>query len=498
MSEDLEIVNLEQENLILKRGGREQDSTRPVARLLGRVVFSSLLVIIAITAIPYGTVEPWWIAIFECAVFVVAILAVIEVSIGKRWSGDNLKLFAPLLLLTLFVAFQSLPLFSRIGPLGLGSSLSADPYGTRLIAIRLFALVVAALLFLRYTSNKTRLRKLIYIIIAVGIASAFFGIMRKNLQQGPGFFLPGLTIVDRSFGQFVNRNHFAFLMEMCLGLSLGLTVAETGRHRRAMVLLAVSAFLWVALIYSNSRGGILASLCQLLLLGVMLDPLNRLKKPKVATRWRLFQALASGLAMRVFLGLCLIGLFAFGVFWIGGEPVVFNFQQAATDFSQQEMQNNVNTNRKEIWSATWQLIKAHPVAGVGFGGYWVGITRYHNASGAMTPQQAHNDYLELMASGGIIGCALVVWFAVMFLKRARQTLRSPDPYYRAACLGALIGLFGVAVHSFVDFGIHITINALVLFGLIIIAAQGEGVAELYSGPPQRLGIAPAGTLTLDD
>ncbi len=497
MNEVLEILNLEQENVIMKRGGREQDSTRPVARFLGRVVFSSVLVIIAITAIPYGTVQPWWIAIFECAVFVVAILAVIEASIGKGWSGDNLKLFAPLLLLTLFVVFQSLPLFSGIGPLGLGSSLSADPYGTRLAAIRLFALVVAALLLLRYTSNKARLRKLIYIIIAVGIASAFFGIMRKNLQEGPGFFLPGLTIVDRSFGQFVNRNHFAFLMEMCLGLSLGLIIAEQGRHRRVVVL-AASAILWVALIYSNSRGGILASLCQLLLLGVMLDPLSRLKKAKVDTRWRLFQVLAGGLATRAFLGLCLIALFAFGVFWIGGEPVVFNFQQAATDFSQQEMQNNVNTSRKEIWSATWQLIKAHPIAGVGFGGYWVAITRYHNASGAMTPQQAHNDYLELMASGGIIACGLVVWFAVVFLKRARQTLYSSDPYYRSACLGALIGLFGVAVHSFVDFGIHITINALVLFALIIIAVKGERVAETYLRAAPAAGIAPVGTLTIDD
>jgi O-antigen ligase len=202
--------------------------------------------------------------------------------------------------------------------------------------------------------------------------------------------------------------------------------------------------------------------------------------------------------MRAFLCLSLIALFAFGVLWIGGEPVIFNFQQAATDFSQQEMQNNVNTSRKEIWSATWQLIKAHPIAGVGFGGYWVGITRYHNASGAMTPQQAHNDYLELMASGGIIACALVVWFAVMFLKRARQNLHSSDSYYRAACLGALIGLFGVAVHSFVDFGIHITINALILFALIIIAVQDKRVAELHSRADPAAEIAPVEPLTLDD
>jgi len=198
------------------------------------------------------------------------------------------------------------------------------------------------------------------------------------------------------------------------------------------------------------------------------------------------------MAVRAFLGVCLIALFAFGVGWVGGEPVVFNFQQAATDFSQQEMQNNVNTSRKEIWSATWQMIKAHPVAGVGFGGYRVAITRYHHASGAMTPQQAHNDYMELLASGGVIGCALVAWFAVVFLKRARQRLHSPDPYYRTACLGKLTGVFGVAVHSFVDFGIHITINTLVLFALIIIAVQGELVPEPNPRTGPSAGIAPLG------
>jgi O-antigen ligase len=113
---------------------------------------------------------------------------------------------------------------------------------------------------------------------------------------------------------------------------------------------------------------------------------------------------------------------------LGDEPVVFNLQQAATDFSQQEMEYNINTSRKEIWVATWKMIKVHPFIRVGFGGYWVAITRYHNASGRMTPQQAHNDYLELLASGGIIAAALMCWFAVLFLKRVRRRYTPPIPF----------------------------------------------------------------------
>ena len=135
-------------------------------------------------------------------------------------------------------------------------------------------------------------------------------------------------------------------------------MAEWRRHARVLILLVLSALLWVALIYSNSRGGIIASLCQLLFLGVLLDPVRHLTRARADTRWARFQNLAGGLAVRVFLIVCLVGLFAYGVGWVGGESVVSNFQQAGTDFTQQEMLNNVNTSRKEIWSATWQLIKA--------------------------------------------------------------------------------------------------------------------------------------------
>ncbi len=452
---------------------------RPVARFLDQVIYVALLVAICLTAVPYGTVQAWWISIFECAIFLIAALSVVEALVAGRWSLQ-LSLWSPLLVLCLFGAIQSLRLFSGPAPIYPLSSLSADPPGTQAVVLELFALILAALLLLRYTSSRARLVKLIYVIIGVGVASALFGMVRKNLQSSQGFLLPALPIGGRSFAQFINRNHFAFLIEMSLGLTLGLLIAKGSVWRR-LVFLPVGALLWVALIYSNSRGGILASLSELLFLGVLLDPVRHLTRENGITNWRRFQNLAGGLVVRLFLLAGLVGLFAYGVGWVGGEPVVNNFQNAATDFSQQEMQNNANTSRKEIWSATWQMIREHPLAGVGLGGYWIGITKYHRASGEFTPQQAHNDYLELLASGGLIGGALVVWFVVGFILRARNRLRSPDPYSRATCLGALTGIFGVGIHSFVDFGLHITINVLVLFGLIVIAVYKDQLRGSMAG-----------------
>jgi O-antigen ligase len=452
---------------------------RPIARFLDQVIYVALLVLIGLTAVPYGTVQPWWISTFECAIFLLATLGVVEAFVTRRWSL-HLSLWSPLLVLCLFGAFQSFRLFSGPAPINPLSSLSADPQGTQAVVLELFTLILTALLLLRYTSSRSRLVKLIYVIIGVGVVSALFGIVRKDLQSSPGFLLPALPMGSRSFAQFINRNHFAFLVEMSLGLTLGLLIAK-GSGRRRLVFFPVGALLWVALIYSNSRGGILASLSELLFLGVLLDPVRHLTKREGNSGWSRVQSMVGGLAVRVFLLAGLVVVFAYGVGWVGGEPVVSNFQNAATDFSEQEMHDNINTSRKEIWSATWQMFKAHPLAGVGLGGYWIGITKYHRASGEITPQQAHNDYLELLASGGLIACALVAWFIVGFIRRVRSRLSSPDSYSRATCVGALAGIFGVAIHSFVDFGLHITINALVLFVLIVIAVYKDKLPVSIAG-----------------
>jgi O-antigen ligase len=96
------------------------------------------------------------------------------------------------------------------------------------------------------------------------------------------------------------------------------------------------------------------------------------------------------------------------------------------------------------------------------------VPQFHQGSGKLVPQQAHNDYLEVLASGGLIGIGLLGWFVVVLVRQARQALTVTDGFQRAVAGGAIIGIVGVAVHSIVDFGLHITINALVFVALVAI------------------------------
>jgi O-antigen ligase len=117
------------------------------------------------------------------------------------------------------------------------------------------------------------------------------------------------------------------------------------------------------------------------------------------------------------------------------------------------------------------MFKANPISGVGLGGYWAAITAYHDASGSLTPQEAHNDYLELLASGGIVGAALGCWFLIVLGRRIKRNLRSQNLFRRGVRYGAVLGIIGVLVHSLFDFGLHMLVNALVFAALIVIATQ---------------------------
>jgi O-antigen ligase len=94
----------------------------------------------------------------------------------------------------------------------------------------------------------------------------------------------------------------------------------------------------------------------------------------------------------------------------------------------------------------------------------------------MTPQEAHNDYLELLSSGGLVGLAIGVWFAVMLIRAVRANLAIDTGYIRALRFGAILGITGVAAHSLVDFGLHIMVNAIVFVSLIMIATARPGNA----------------------
>ncbi|MDQ2856374.1 MAG: O-antigen ligase family protein [Acidobacteriota bacterium] len=441
-----------------------------IAHLLSHAIYAASLALMILATIAYGGSDPWWKAVFTTAIFAVSIFAVLEIALSNNPRLPWVRVLWPVFLLVAFSLIQTVTL-SHAAPGASGiqypfwNSISADPYETRIFALQLLALALLAGLFYRYASTEPRLRRLIHVVIGLAVASAVFGLLRQTTQHQTGFGLP-LLIPEQGYGQFINKNHFAYLMEMGMGLSLGLLAAGGVRRDRALIYLAVLLPMWTALVLSNSRGALLAMLAQLVITVLLFPEAVHDNGQSSGKAW----AIIKSPAVRVGLVLSLGVLCIFGVLWVGGDRLATNIEGARIEFAAPE-ESRLGVTRLEIWEATLQLVKNNPIAGVGMGGYWAAIPRYHDASGSMTPQQAHNDYLELVASGGIIGVAIFVWFVVVVFRHARANLQSVDSFRRAATFAALIAITGVAVHSLVDFGLHRMANAMIFVALIVIATS---------------------------
>jgi O-antigen ligase len=451
-----------------------------VSAFLGRAIFAALLALIVLVAIPYGTVEPWSEALFESLVFLVAVLWIVDGFLLGSWEIGNLRLCYPLAALLGFAVLQSMALWqSDAGGLRVWYAISADPFESARFALKLGALMLSAGLLVRYAASKPRLNTLVHVVVGVGVASAIFGIVRQSTQHAPGFFLPFLK-PGAGYGQFINKNHFAFLMEMAIGLVVGLMLMGGKKRERLPFYLATLLTLWTALVLSNSRGGIFA-MCVQAICTLLLFPLMGGRNSAEWADLTRFGRFIRSFAARAVMVAMLLAIVAGGAIWIGGDPLAASLENASVEMEQRDTsQFREGARRRDIWRATWEMFKAHPLAGAGFGGYWAEIPKFHDASGLMTPQQAHNDYLEVLASGGLIGVGLFVWFAVALVKQARQALSTRGRFDSAIAFGAVIGVIGVAVHSIFDFGLHITANALIFF--VLLAVLSMGVFDEKAGP----------------
>lgn len=428
------------------------------------LAFYGLLATIFLFAIPYGTVAVWHKSLLVLSIGIFAGFRII----GGVLRG-SFRIAEPSMLLPLG-GVLCLAIIQTFSFPGFASAISVDPYETKVFIVTFGGLLVAGEILFFYTNSFHRLKCLIGLVIAVGVGSATFGILRVNYLDGQPGILENFLPPDQSYAQFINRNHFALLMEMAFGLLLGILIKGRLSEKLKFCGWAVAGILIYAVITANSRGGIL-SITALILFAVAVhlitgnervNSVDEGTNRSPANTGRLIRKISGAVGLCSLFFLLIVITIAF----VGGDTVVTRIERLKDEV---EPVKSTVVNRNFIWNSTLDLIRNEPVLGVGFGGYPVAITRFDTSGGKQSMQQAHNDYLEVLANGGIVGFALFGAFGAQVVSKIFRNMKSTDRFTRSSCFGAAIGIFGVLIHSFVDFGLHIVINALILAVLIVIA-----------------------------
>jgi len=135
---------------------------------------------------------------------------------------------------------------------------------------------------------------------------------------------------------------------------------------------------------------------------------------------------------------------------------------------------DITSGRTHFWNIALKVFLDHPIVGAGFDAFGAAFSRYDTWNGFYRVEQVHNDYLQMLADGGVLGFACVATFVVLLLGRgARAIAYRTTGIERSIVTGALAGCFGILIHSFFDFPLRTTANAFFFLLLVAIATTTE-------------------------
>jgi O-antigen ligase len=254
------------------------------------------------------------------------------------------------------------------------------------------------------------------------------------------------------FGPYVNRNHFAGYLVLATPLAVGLALESLARLRAALArrknpllalgdaeglaFLRAGAFVMVmvaGLLASSSRGGVSAFALGLLVMGLA----------------------APGRRRTAFALLLLVAL---GVSWVGLGGVMQAFEA-----------RGVRASRLDLWADMLPMAPRFPLFGCGWNAFATAYAWYQTVWKTDWVGEAHNDYLQALLDGGLLGFGLVVALFATVLRHALwREHRSPLQ------LGVLGALAGFAFHELVDFGGQIPANAATVVALSATAVASSG------------------------
>jgi O-antigen ligase len=403
---------------------------------MGQVLLYGTFGVLMCGPIAFGAVEPWSIFALE-----VSSLLLVLLWVGKQWLDGEMKiqwnpLFLPMAGFGVLVMAQIV--FGR----------SAYPHDS--IGEALLYAAYAMLCFLASQSllRTSQARKLTLILALYGFTIAALALLQGIAPNGKLLWVREPRLGGWIYGSYVNHNHYAGLMELLIPVPLVLSLTRMV-HQKERIAAGIAAAVMTGTIFlSGSRGGMLAIVAEFAVLGLVLA---RQKK---------------GLRIAVGVGafaIVLVGMLT----WLGGKELT----QRVSTISKEARTEISGGMRLSIDRDTVHMFRSHPVMGWGLGTFPVVYPEFRSFYTNFFVNEAHNDYLQLLAEMGLLGFGVMLWFLVVLFRHGLPKIRNwTSEVSGAVTLACILGLTGILVHSLFDFNLQIPANAALFYVLCTLAA----------------------------
>ena len=357
-----------------------------------------------------------------------------------------------------------------LGPPAAFSTLSLNPTAT-LHALSGSALAAVTFWIARASFRSGGTRHFVRLLGAMaGVFTAQAFVLRTAF---PGLLMGVVRPETRSanpMGAFLNRNHFAAWMLMAAATVAGYLVAHIhihpgyrGRRATAIKQFLISGAMMSTLSLMLAVLGVLSTLSRSALIGFAGAALtagwiarDRLRTERTAVP-------------RAFVSVGVLLLIAIGV--LNVEAWAVRLQQSVG------LAGGDAFDRLTIWRESWPMVRDFPLLGTGFGAYGDAMAYYQQSRfwvGSMQAwaffNNAHSQYVQLLAEGGIVLFTCAGLAAVAFARLALQAIRADKGETYWIRLGAAAALVGVAVQGLWEVPLLMPANAILagaLAGLVL-------------------------------
>jgi O-antigen ligase len=292
-----------------------------------------------------------------------------------------------------------------------------------------------------YVASRFNLDQLRWLLGAVLFMGIFQAVMGIGLMQAGSLSVFGLWekiyYVSDATGTFVNHNHYANFLALCLPLGLSallgdrpLIMRSFNKYYRTFAAIVFTVLVLLAAVASHSRMGLFVTMVAGLV-WVLFDHLRSRRQFK-STDQRVTWVM--------------IGLIGLVMLWFG-----------LSDITKRVMSLSDGDGRLQIWQSVFDLPQQVWIFGIGPGNFSEVYALVKPIDIGTFLYYAHSDYLEFVLEFGLIGTALIAltWFWWL-IKSFKGSVFKDVSSLRAAALCTLIAM---AIHSAVDFSFQIPANA---------------------------------------
>jgi len=387
--------------------------------LLGLMLF--------VAPLPYGAVYTWaWASLTILTLLALTLWMVGSIQEGRFRIGCT-PLYAPIVLMLV------------LGYIQLCFHLTLSPIATRESLLKLaadFTLFFVVIQLFQASSTETW-RRVGFAVLAFGFTFSFLSILQ--FLWNPGRIIWVSRYLGGPFGPYVDRDHYAGLMEMVAPVAAAYVLSRRKRGPLNTMLWFAVLVPVVSLLLTGSRGGFISGLGEVAILGWILmwrNPRPRRRKEVAA------------------IGLALVAVAAV-FFWLVPTYVLTKLGTIG-NYVPEAGQGS----RLTLWKNSVGIFREHPLLGAGMGSFVTAYPAHQTEVSDLVTEHVHNDYIEALTETGLLGGVLILAAMVLFIRiifgNLVVQLRCERGWIQ---LGGAIACCGLLIHSLVDFNLHIPANA---------------------------------------